>query len=250
MESENDHLQPDFDANSVKIAELRRILIEHDVPFGGAVKKGDLVELYEQEIRPRAAKILAKRERVRASSRGIEDAREGNIASSKATATTPGRPRKSVAVADEKDYHTAIKSPDVKSSRSSARKSVSMNNLASIADGGPAAAAALPKKRKSTATASSAPTRTSMRRSASVELQSVLSEQEEEEERAGDAIMDATPGVSKKRSTKSVSRSARPSTKPVVDATLMEVDEPEEVRHVVPEKVVVRRKSTVVSAPP
>ncbi|KAM0756451.1 hypothetical protein T439DRAFT_321156 [Meredithblackwellia eburnea MCA 4105] len=67
------HLLPEFDPNSLKIAELRGILLQHSIPYNTATKKQDLVNLYEQQLRPQAPKLLKELLAVQPSSHGILD---------------------------------------------------------------------------------------------------------------------------------------------------------------------------------
>jgi len=71
MDEEPAYLQPDFDPNSLKVPELRNLLLEYDVDYPSAAKKGVLVDLFNEHIAPRAQRITEQRSRVRASSRGI-----------------------------------------------------------------------------------------------------------------------------------------------------------------------------------
>ncbi|BGP13635.1 hypothetical protein JCM10213_007811 [Rhodosporidiobolus nylandii] len=67
------HLLATFDPNKSKVAELRGILLQHDVPFPSNAKKPDLVKLYEAHIRPQAPTLLAQLSAVRPSTQGILD---------------------------------------------------------------------------------------------------------------------------------------------------------------------------------
>jgi HeH/LEM domain len=69
-----EYLQPGFDPNTLKVAELRGILLEHNVDYPSTAKKAQLVELFTQNVMPKARRILGARTRVRASTRGIIDA--------------------------------------------------------------------------------------------------------------------------------------------------------------------------------
>lgn len=72
MASADQHLLPDFDASSEKVAVLRGHLLEHNVPFNSSAKKAELVKLFNTRIKPRAAELLAQRQAVESSSHGIE----------------------------------------------------------------------------------------------------------------------------------------------------------------------------------
>lgn len=65
-----------FDPKSLKVAQLRGILNEHDVEYPSNAKKADLVGLFEKRISPRAAGLLAAHNEAvkNATEEGIEDA--------------------------------------------------------------------------------------------------------------------------------------------------------------------------------
>lgn len=66
-------LQPGFDLNSLTMPKLRNLLVTHNVPFPASAKKGQLVDLIESDILPKAKKLLRDRDRVRRTSKGITD---------------------------------------------------------------------------------------------------------------------------------------------------------------------------------
>ncbi|KAL1966281.1 hypothetical protein VTN77DRAFT_4634 [Rasamsonia byssochlamydoides] len=68
-----DYLSPDFDLNSLTVPRLRAILVSHDVPYPASAKKAQLIRILEEEILPKAKKLLMERERVRRTSAGITD---------------------------------------------------------------------------------------------------------------------------------------------------------------------------------
>lgn len=72
-DDELEYLSPSFDPTSLTMPRLRNILMSHDIPYPASAKKPQLVEIFSQELRPRARKILAARDRVRRTSRGITD---------------------------------------------------------------------------------------------------------------------------------------------------------------------------------
>lgn len=72
-EPETDYLQPDFDPNSLTIPKLRGILVAHEITYPSAAKKGQLVDIFEQEITPQAKRILSARSKTKRSTRGIVD---------------------------------------------------------------------------------------------------------------------------------------------------------------------------------
>ena len=71
MDDDTEYLQPNFDPTTLRVADLRRILLFHDVDFPSSAKKGQLVSLFLDHITPKAKSILQKKSRVRPSSRGI-----------------------------------------------------------------------------------------------------------------------------------------------------------------------------------
>jgi len=71
MEDETEYLQPNFDPTTLRVADLRRILLFHDVEFPSSAKKGQLVNLFLDHITPKAESILRKQRKVRPSNRGI-----------------------------------------------------------------------------------------------------------------------------------------------------------------------------------
>lgn len=61
---------------------LRNILMSHDIPYPASAKKSQLVDIFTQELKPKARKILADQDRVRRTSRGITDiprSQEGTV---------------------------------------------------------------------------------------------------------------------------------------------------------------------------
>ena len=49
---------PAFNPKTLRIAELRKILIFHEIDFVTGAKKGDLVEAFQRGIVPQRAKLL------------------------------------------------------------------------------------------------------------------------------------------------------------------------------------------------
>ena len=68
-----DYLQPGFDPKSLTIPRLRSILVAHNVPYSSNAKKGQLVEIFNEQIVPQSSKILNARARAKRSSKGIFD---------------------------------------------------------------------------------------------------------------------------------------------------------------------------------
>ncbi|KAI5961322.1 hypothetical protein KGF57_001745 [Candida theae] len=55
-----DYLQPGFDPSSVTVAKLRNILNSHNVLYPSSAKKSELVEIFQDEIAPKASTLLAE----------------------------------------------------------------------------------------------------------------------------------------------------------------------------------------------
>ena len=72
-EDELAYLSPSFDPAALTMPRLRNILMSHDIPYPASAKKPQLVEIFTQELKPKARKILAARDRVRRTSTGITD---------------------------------------------------------------------------------------------------------------------------------------------------------------------------------
>ncbi|KAJ9102279.1 hypothetical protein QFC19_004827 [Naganishia cerealis] len=90
------YLAPNFEPSSLKVAQLRGVLFAHQVHVPSTAKKADLVSLFEDNVRPRAQKLLSDASSVKPSSQGItEIGHDGEpIAVQRATK----RPRQSRAV--------------------------------------------------------------------------------------------------------------------------------------------------------
>ena len=71
MSDELEYLQPSFDPSSVTVPKLRNILMTHDIRYPASAKKPELIDVFNMELRPRARKLLAARDRVRRTSQGI-----------------------------------------------------------------------------------------------------------------------------------------------------------------------------------
>lgn len=68
-----EYLSPAFDPASLTVPRLRSILVEHDVRYPSSAKKADLIDIFTQNITPKAKRILSAHRRVKRSARGIED---------------------------------------------------------------------------------------------------------------------------------------------------------------------------------
>src|SRR3954466_11127008 len=91
---ETDYLTPDFDPNSLKIADLRRILQAHEISFSSSLKKADLVDLFERKVKPNAASILAQQKKVKPSGHGIQNMPGSSELATPPPKKTPSRNRK------------------------------------------------------------------------------------------------------------------------------------------------------------
>lgn len=73
MADEDDlyYLQPGFDFNGLTVPRLRNILVEHNIAYPSGAKKGQLIEIVEQDLLPQAKTLLKRQARVRRTSKGI-----------------------------------------------------------------------------------------------------------------------------------------------------------------------------------
>jgi hypothetical protein len=67
------YLQPGFNPASLTIPKLRSILLAHNISYTSSAKKGDLVQIFNDQLKPKAKKLLSARARTKRSSAGIED---------------------------------------------------------------------------------------------------------------------------------------------------------------------------------
>ncbi|KAK9368855.1 Man1-Src1p-C-terminal domain-containing protein [Lipomyces kononenkoae] len=56
------YLEPNFDPEKLRVPDLRRVLLMHEVAFPSAAKKAVLVELFREHITPNSANLLAAKE--------------------------------------------------------------------------------------------------------------------------------------------------------------------------------------------
>ncbi|KAK9236390.1 Man1-Src1p-C-terminal domain-containing protein [Lipomyces kononenkoae] len=73
------YLEPDFDPEKLRVPELRRVLLMHDVLFPSSAKKAVLVELFKQHITPNSANLLAA---IEGSGGAVPDIVDASITSS------------------------------------------------------------------------------------------------------------------------------------------------------------------------
>ncbi|KAH8193779.1 hypothetical protein TruAng_012056 [Truncatella angustata] len=69
-----EYLQPGFDAKSLTIPRLRSVLVAHNINYPTNAKKAQLVEIFDDQVRPQAKRILDQRAKAKRSSKGISDA--------------------------------------------------------------------------------------------------------------------------------------------------------------------------------
>ncbi|KAL8667514.1 MAG: hypothetical protein Q9202_000730 [Teloschistes flavicans] len=72
-DDEMEYLSPSFDPSTLTVPRLRSTLLAHDISYPATAKKPQLIELFNEELKPRSRKILAARARVRRTSKGITD---------------------------------------------------------------------------------------------------------------------------------------------------------------------------------
>lgn len=81
-DDEMEYLAPSFDPATLTVPKLRSVLLAHDITYPASAKKPQLIDLFNQELKPRSRKILAARSRIRRTSKGITDmpsSREGTV---------------------------------------------------------------------------------------------------------------------------------------------------------------------------
>ena len=107
MADDVDYLQPSFEPSSVTIPILRNILMSNDIHYPASAKKADLVDIFNQRLRPKTRKLLAVREHVRRTSAGIT-----NMPSSQDSSTVS---------ADEDEDRSSTRPPDTPRQRNTSR---------------------------------------------------------------------------------------------------------------------------------
>lgn len=76
------YLSDSFDPASLTVPKLRAILVEHDISYPASAKKQQLINIFTQELTPRARKIRTARLKTKRTSRGITDmpsSQEGTV---------------------------------------------------------------------------------------------------------------------------------------------------------------------------
>lgn len=70
---EQEYLESGFDPASLTMPRLRSILVAHGVQYPASAKKGQLVDIFNDNVLPQARRLRAANARVKRTSRGIED---------------------------------------------------------------------------------------------------------------------------------------------------------------------------------
>ncbi|KAL8674014.1 MAG: hypothetical protein Q9168_001599 [Polycauliona sp. 1 TL-2023] len=70
-DDELEYLAPSFDPATLTVPKLRSVLLTHDITYLASAKKPQLIQLFNEELKPRSRKILAARSRIRRTSKGI-----------------------------------------------------------------------------------------------------------------------------------------------------------------------------------
>ncbi|KAL8860396.1 MAG: hypothetical protein Q9178_003055 [Gyalolechia marmorata] len=70
-DDEMEYLTPSFDPSTLTVPRLRSILLSHDITYPASAKKPQLIQLFNEELKPRSRKFLAARSRIRRTSKGI-----------------------------------------------------------------------------------------------------------------------------------------------------------------------------------
>lgn len=81
-EDELEYLAPDFDPSTLTVPRLRSILVEHDIQYPSSAKKTQLIEIFNEQLKPKARRLLAARVRTIRTSKGITDmpsSQEGTV---------------------------------------------------------------------------------------------------------------------------------------------------------------------------
>ncbi|KNZ47272.1 hypothetical protein VP01_655g9 [Puccinia sorghi] len=140
-----DWMLPDFDPNSVKVSDLRSILLQNNIPHS-YTKKADLVlyvhltlnqlimsnlltqifhppRLFERQVRPMTAKLLKAHRSVKPSAVGIFDMRTGRYMTDDTPPSTTRTPRKKASSIDQESLASTA-------SKQRTRRTTTTRNLA------------------------------------------------------------------------------------------------------------------------
>lgn len=102
-----EYLNAGFDPNSLKVAQLRRILTENNIEFLPQSKKATLVQMFEQNVKPNISKLRKKYENMLPSDQDIVKVKRS---SKKKKEKRKDRKKKSLKVKDEEVDNTATPS--------------------------------------------------------------------------------------------------------------------------------------------
>lgn len=91
MDNDLEYLKAGFDPNSVKVAALRRILVENNVEFPSNARKNALVGLFEEKIKPQVQQLRKMYLNVQPSDEGIVKMDHPSSSSSSASSTRKSR---------------------------------------------------------------------------------------------------------------------------------------------------------------
>lgn len=69
-----EYLKPGFDPSTMTVPRLRSVLVSHDVSYPSAAKKGQLIQIFNEDLLPQSRRIVSVRARARRTSMGITDA--------------------------------------------------------------------------------------------------------------------------------------------------------------------------------
>ena len=127
-----EYLQPSFDPSTLTMPRLRNILMTHNISYPASAKKAELVNTFNQDLKPQARKLLSARDKVRRTSRGITDmpsSQEGTV--------------------DGEDEGRSSIPPPTASRRQTSRKSMRSSTDDGLSEGGPPASRTSGGKRSS-----------------------------------------------------------------------------------------------------
>ncbi|CAN6653304.1 inner nuclear membrane protein Src1p [Trichomonascus vanleenenianus] len=86
-----DYLQEGFDPSTLRVADLRRVFVFHDIDYPSSAKKADLVRIFKENITPRAGELLREVQTTEPNGQRIVDVapsrRTRSVSPSKAKAT-------------------------------------------------------------------------------------------------------------------------------------------------------------------
>lgn len=68
-----EYLSPSFKPATLTVPKLRGVLMQHEISYPASAKKPQLIDIFNEELVPKSRKILAARDKVRRTSKGITD---------------------------------------------------------------------------------------------------------------------------------------------------------------------------------